>query len=89
MKDPTGMLCEPFLNLGVFVGSVVVGDGVDDLASGHDPFHAVEELDEFLMSMAGHAAANHGSIENVHGREQGRRAVALVVMGHSSALSRL
>ena len=59
MKDPTGMLGEPFLNLGVFVGSVVVGDGVDDLASGHDPFHAVEELDEFLMSMAGHAAANN------------------------------
>ena len=46
------------------------------LPAGRGPFHGVEEHDEFLVGMAGHAAANRGSIENVHGREQGRRAVA-------------
>jgi hypothetical protein len=34
--------------------------------------------------MALHIAADHGSIEDVHGRKQGGRAAPLVVMGHRS-----
>ena len=32
VERPTGMIGEPFEDVGLFVGGVVVGDGVDDLA---------------------------------------------------------
>ena len=40
----------------------------------------VEEAKKLLMAMALHVAADHGSIEHVHRREQGRRPVPLVIV---------
>jgi len=47
------------------------------------------EAIEFLMSVALHALADHLAVENVQGRKQRRRAVALVVVGHRSATALL
>ncbi len=52
---------------GMFVGGVVVGDGVDDFAGRQGAFDGVEELDEFLMGMSGHAAPNDAAVEDVEG----------------------
>ena len=48
----------------------------------------VEEANE-LVPVLLHAAADHAAVEHVERREQRRRAVALVVMRHGAAASRL
>ena len=83
------MTRQPFSHLGMFVRGVVVEDDVDDLAGRHFGFDCVEKADEFLMSMALHAAADNGAIEDVERGEQRGRAVALVIVGECSAPSRL
>jgi hypothetical protein len=40
----------------------------------------VEKTDELLMAMALHAPSDHLALQHVEGREQGGRAVALVVV---------
>ena len=52
-------------HLGVFVGGVIVGDGMDDLSGGDGSFNRVQELDELLMSMVFQAANCDGSIQGV------------------------
>ena len=73
---------QPFLHLGMFVGGVVVDDGVDRVSRRHLRLDGVEEADELLVPVALHVAADDGAVENVEGGEQRGRAVALVVMGH-------
>ena len=73
----------------MFVGSVVVQNDVDDLAGRDLPLHGIEELDEFLMAMPFHAAAQHRAVQNVEGGEQRRGSVALIIMGHGRAFARL
>jgi hypothetical protein len=46
---------------------------------------SVEETDGVLMTMLGHAAPDYGSVEDIEGGEQRRRAIALVVVGHRAA----
>jgi hypothetical protein len=65
---------QPLPDGGVLVGGVVVEDGVDCFAGGNLALDCVEEPD----------AADHGPVEHVHGGEQGRRPVPLVVVGHRS-----
>ena len=89
MEGPSRMVGQPFDDVGMLVGGVIVDDGVDDLAGGNRSLDGVEETDEFLMAMLVHAASDHGSVEDVERREQRRRAVALVVMRHRPALSGL
>src|SRR3954453_24129981 len=67
---------QPGHDLRVFVGGVVVENGVDQPASGHHRLDRVEEANELLMAVPLHAAADHRAIENVERGEQGRRAVA-------------
>ncbi len=45
------MVGDPGEDLGVFVGGVIVGDGMDDLSGGDSSFDRVQELYELLMSM--------------------------------------
>jgi len=66
------------------VGGVIIEDGVDGFAGGNLALDSVEEADELLMAMALHVAADHGSVEDVHGREQSGRSLTLVIMGHWS-----
>src|SRR5216684_4616716 len=89
MEDPAGMIGEPLLDLGMLVGGVVVGDGMDDFAGPDSALDGVEELDELLVGVARHAAADHGAVEDVEGGEQGGGAVALVVVGHGAAFAGL
>ena len=49
----------------------------------------IEEADELLMPVALHAAADHLALQHVQGGKQGRRAVALVIVGARRWLARL
>ena len=71
------MVGEPFEDIRLFVGGVVVGDGVDHLAGRDGELDSGEEADELLVAMAPHAASDHGSVEHVEGGEQRRCAVRL------------
>ena len=73
----------------MLVGGIVVEDDVDQLAGRDRRARRVEEADELLVAMALHAAADHLAVEHVERGEQGRRAVALVVVGHRAGLARL
>jgi hypothetical protein len=87
MKRPTPMISEPFYDVGSFMRSVIVGNGMDDLSGGDSAFRGVEKLDEFLVGTFWHAAPDHGSIEDIEGGKERRRADTLVIMGHGPTLS--
>src|ERR1700760_4170701 len=67
---------EPVADFLMLVGRIVVDDRVDFLALGNLRLDVVEEADELLMPMAFHVATDNGSVEDVEGGEQCRRAVA-------------
>ena len=69
MKGPTRMAGEPGADLGMLVGGVVVGDGVDDLAGWDGAFDGIEEADELLMTMTLHALAEDFALKNIERRE--------------------
>ena len=89
VECPARMARDPLANGRVFVGGVIVEDRVDGLAGGNLAFDRVEKADELLMAMALHVAADHSSIEDVHGGEQASRSVSLVIMGHCSGAALL
>ena len=68
----------------MFVGGVIIDDGVDRFVGRDFGLDGVEEADELLMAVALHVAPDHGSVEHVQRGEQSRRAVALVVMRHGA-----
>src|ERR1039458_10393922 len=76
VECPARMARDPLANGRVFVGGVIVEDRVDGLAGGNLAFDRVEKADELLMAMALHVAADHSSIEDVHGGEQASRSVS-------------
>src|SRR4029078_9758626 len=82
VEGPAGMPSQPLAHLRVSVGGVVVDDGVDLLSRRHLRLDSVEEADELLVPVALHIAADDGAVEDVEGREQCRRAMTLVVVGH-------
>ena len=89
MKPPAWMPFEPSFDLRMFVGGVIVDDGFDHFADGHRALNLVEKANELLVPVLLHAAADHAAVEHVERREQRRCAVALVVMRHGAAASRL
>ncbi len=76
MESPARMIGQPLADIGMFVGGVVIDDGVDHLSGRDGSFDGIEEFDEFLVGVLGHAPANDGAIEDVEGGEppQGPRA---------------
>ena len=76
------MSSEPGFHARVLVGRVVVHDDVQIEFGGGLHIDRVEEANELLMPMARHALANHLAIEHAESREQGGRAVTLVVVRH-------
>ena len=76
------MTREPGEHLWVLVRPVIVEDDVDELPGWDFCFDGIEEANELLMTVPLHAAADDRAFEDVQGREQGRCAVALVVVGH-------
>src|ERR1022692_891536 len=82
VEGPPGMPGQPLAHLRMLVGCVVVDDGVDRLSRRHLRLDGVEEADELLVPMALHIATDDGAVEDIEGREQCRRAMTLVVVGH-------
>ena len=80
MKRPTGMPGQPCLYLGMFVGRIVVDDGVDHLSHGDLRLNRIEEADELLVPVALHVAADDGAVEHIEGGKQRRCAMAFVVV---------
>lgn len=56
MEDPTRMIGQPFLDLGVLVGGVVVGNGMDDLSRRDGPLDGFE----WFNALAGDAPSSTG-----------------------------
>ena len=61
MERPARMIGHPFEDVGLFVGGVVVNDGMDDFSGRDGALDGVEEANEFLVAMPSHAASDHGS----------------------------
>jgi hypothetical protein len=68
----------------MFVGGVVVEDNVNHLASRHLGLYGIQETNELLMTMAPHVGTDGRVVENVQRGEQGRGAVALVIVRHGA-----
>ena len=82
MEHPARMTREPGAHTRVLMDRIVVEDGVDHLAGGNACLDGVEEADELLMPVTLHAAAEHRAVEHVQRREQGCRAMPLIVVRH-------
>ena len=80
MERPSRMLCEPGQHLRKFVAAIIVEDAVDQLAGRHGPLDGCDEPEELLMSMARHAATDDPAFEHAERGEQGRRAVAFLIV---------
>ena len=59
----------------MFVGRVVVDDGVDRHSHRHLRLGGVEEADELLVPVARHVAADDGAVEHIEGGKQRRCAM--------------
>jgi hypothetical protein len=65
VKGPARMPSKPFAHLGMFVGGIIIDDGMDQLSFGNLGFDGGEEADELLMPVACHAAAGHLAFQEV------------------------
>jgi len=83
VESPAWMAGKPLAHIGMFVGRIIVDDGVDRLSRRNLLLNGVKEANEFLMAMALHVAADHRAVEHVERREQRRRAVSLIVVRHA------
>src|ERR1700735_633109 len=79
------MPAEPFDDLRVLMGGVVVEDYMDDLADRDLGLDLIEKADELLMPVLLHALPDDRTVEHVERREERGRSVALIVMGHRPA----
>ena len=62
MEGPARMAVQPGTDLGMFVGSVVVQNGVDGLAGRNGALDGAEEADEFLMTSSTSSAAKRAVV---------------------------
>ena len=85
MERPSRMFGEPGRHLRMFMGGIVVEDGVDHLAGQDGPLDGCDEADKLLMPMARHAAADDLAFEHAERGEQGRVAVAFIIVRGSCA----
>ena len=51
MERPARMIGQPFEDVGLFVGGIVVDDGVDDFSGRNSALDGIEEADELLVAM--------------------------------------
>jgi hypothetical protein len=85
VERPPRMFGEPGQHLRMFIGGIIVEDGVDYLAGRDGPLDGRDEADELLMPMARHAAADDLAFEHAERGELGRRAVAFVIVREGCA----
>jgi hypothetical protein len=60
-----GWLASQLAHLGMFVGSIIIDDGVDHFSNWRLSLDGIEEANEFLMAMALHVAADHRTVEDI------------------------
>src|SRR5665213_352332 len=84
VKAESLVACQPRQNGGMLVSGVVVENDVDYLSSRNLGVGGIEKAYELLVAVTLHAAANHLALQHVECREERRRAVALVIVGHGS-----
>ena len=84
-----GVLFQPRLDLGMLVGGVVVDDQVDVEPLRRLAVEPAQETEELLVPVPLHALADDRAVEHVERREQRRRAVALVIVGHGAGAALL
>ena len=85
VEGPAWMTRQPSQHPGMLVRGVIVEDRMDQLAGRRFALDGIEETDEFAVSVALHAAADHPSIEHAERGKQGGGAVTLIVMCHGLA----
>ena len=85
MEAEPWMLSEPGADICMLVGSVIVHDQVQVQIWRGLAVDPIEKSDELLVSMAAHALADYLPVQYVECREEGRGAVALVVVRHCLA----
>src|SRR4051794_20024571 len=73
----------------VFVGGIVVDDGMDHFSHRDLRLDRIEEADELLMAVTLHVAADDSAVEDVESREQRGGAVAFVIVRHRRSAARL
>ena len=83
------MTGQPSAHPRVFVGGIVVDDGMDHFSHRNLRLDRIEEADELLMAMTLHVAADNGAVENVEGGEQSGRPMAFVIMSHGTGAAGL
>ena len=67
MEYPSGMACQPCLELGMFVGGIVVDDGMDHLAFRNGALDFIEKANEPLMAVPLHVASDDRAVEHIKG----------------------
>jgi len=83
------MFLEPGFDLGMPVRTVVVHDQVQGFPARKFAIHAAQKLQEFLMPVPLVEIADDLALQQVEGGEKRGGAVALIVVGHGAAASRL
>src|SRR5580704_11960799 len=72
----------PALHCGMFVGRVVVHDQMKLLVIRSGIVNEAQELNPFLMPVSIQAHADHLAVGGIESSEQGRCAIAFVVVSH-------
>ena len=85
MEVPAWPRGEPGLDLGMFVGGLVVKDDVGLEVGRHGLVDRPQEAKELLVPVARAALREDGAVEQVEGCEQGSGAMAEVVVAHPLA----
>src|SRR5205809_590938 len=79
------MALQPSLDLGVLVSRVVIRNQMDVLVLRSLAVDEAEKFEPLLMAVLRHTGPNHRSIPRIERREQSRRPIALVVVGHGAS----
>lgn len=78
----TRVFLQPFFDLGVLVGCVVVTHQMQCLLPGRFPVDLLQEIEPLDVAMTLLAGSDDLAIQGAQGSEQRGRAMALIVMGH-------
>jgi len=74
------MAGQPFTDISVFVGAIVVQDRMDGLVVQNLALNLVEKTEEFLMAVTGGIMADNGAAQHTLRGKEGRGDMALAVM---------
>src|SRR3954471_13594456 len=89
VEGPARVTGQPSAHPRVFVGGIVVDDGMDHFSHRNLRLDRIEEANELLMAVTLHVAADDSAVEDVESREQRGGAVAFVVVRHRPSAARL